>query len=73
MRERLRKPLLTKREVRAIPRKVIIEKGNKPDKERVERLTNLLLEHLEDTEDWFGYWLGGKSKGIISGLSYHET
>jgi hypothetical protein len=51
MRERLRKPLLTKREVRAIARKVIIEEGNKPDKERVERLTNLLLEHLEDTEE----------------------
>jgi hypothetical protein len=51
MSERLTKPLLTKREVRAIARKVIIEEGNKPDKERVERLTNFLLENLDDLEE----------------------
>jgi hypothetical protein len=73
MRERLRKPLLTKREVRAIARKVIIEEGNKPDKERVERLTNVLWNISRIQRNWFGYWLGGKSKGIISGLSFHET
>jgi len=51
MGERLRKPLLTKREVRAIARKVIIEEGNNPDTGRVERLTNFLLENLEDLEE----------------------
>ena len=51
MSERLRKSLITKREVRAIALKLIIEEVGKPDRERVERLTNLLWEHRDDIEE----------------------